>query len=199
VEVVVVVVVVVVLVVWWRPHLHRHQWIVPEYIRTLDSTALDSTSPFCYIGRNVGADSLNIPSLFPYRWIKIPISLSPLKMTFYVLIVPRIKYTICLFKRIYFPIICISVSAHREKRANAVKLITKHWIWGFHEGTTFCKVTPCSLVEIWWRLERRTSSQINNDKQTEEIDVNGVRGTGYGVRGPLSIVSIIEELTEWYV
>jgi hypothetical protein len=35
-----VVVVVVVVVVWWRPHLHRHQWIVPEYIRTLDSTAL---------------------------------------------------------------------------------------------------------------------------------------------------------------
>jgi hypothetical protein len=28
-------------VVWWRPHLHRHQWIVPEYIRTLDSTAVN--------------------------------------------------------------------------------------------------------------------------------------------------------------
>jgi hypothetical protein len=26
--------------VWWLPHLHRHQWIVPEYIRTLDSTGL---------------------------------------------------------------------------------------------------------------------------------------------------------------
>jgi hypothetical protein len=26
--------------VWWLPHLHRHQWIVPEYIRTLDSTVL---------------------------------------------------------------------------------------------------------------------------------------------------------------
>jgi hypothetical protein len=38
-----VVVVAVVIVVWLRPHLHRHQWIVPEYIRTLDSTALDST------------------------------------------------------------------------------------------------------------------------------------------------------------
>jgi hypothetical protein len=36
------VVVVVVVVVWWRPHLHRHQWIVPEYIRTLDSTGLDN-------------------------------------------------------------------------------------------------------------------------------------------------------------
>jgi hypothetical protein len=34
-------VVVVVVVVWWCPHLHRHQWIVPEYIRTLDSTALE--------------------------------------------------------------------------------------------------------------------------------------------------------------
>jgi hypothetical protein len=33
-------VVVVVVVVWWRPHLHTHQWIVPEYIRTLDSTDL---------------------------------------------------------------------------------------------------------------------------------------------------------------
>jgi hypothetical protein len=28
--------------VWWRPHLHRHQWIVPEYIRTLDSTGTQS-------------------------------------------------------------------------------------------------------------------------------------------------------------
>jgi hypothetical protein len=27
--------------VWWRPHFHRHQWFVPEYIRTLDSTALN--------------------------------------------------------------------------------------------------------------------------------------------------------------
>jgi hypothetical protein len=27
--------------VWCRPHLHRHQWIVPEYIRTLDSTGLE--------------------------------------------------------------------------------------------------------------------------------------------------------------
>jgi hypothetical protein len=35
------VVVVVVVVVWWRPHLHRHQGIVPEDIRTLDSTGLD--------------------------------------------------------------------------------------------------------------------------------------------------------------
>jgi hypothetical protein len=26
--------------VWWRPHLHRHQWIAPEYIRTLDSTGV---------------------------------------------------------------------------------------------------------------------------------------------------------------
>jgi hypothetical protein len=34
------VVVVVVVVVWWRPHLDRHQWIVPEYIRTLDSTGV---------------------------------------------------------------------------------------------------------------------------------------------------------------
>jgi hypothetical protein len=33
--------VVVVVVVWWRPHLHRNQWIVPEYIRTLDSTAVE--------------------------------------------------------------------------------------------------------------------------------------------------------------
>jgi hypothetical protein len=35
-----IVVVVVVVVVGWRPHLHRHQWIVPEYTRTLDSTGL---------------------------------------------------------------------------------------------------------------------------------------------------------------
>jgi hypothetical protein len=30
--------------VWWRPHPHRHQWIVPEYIRTLDSTAVVSAT-----------------------------------------------------------------------------------------------------------------------------------------------------------
>jgi hypothetical protein len=46
----VVVVVVVVVVMWWRPHLHRHQRIVPEYIRTLDSTDLDSCV-FVDVGR----------------------------------------------------------------------------------------------------------------------------------------------------
>jgi hypothetical protein len=38
------VVVVVVVVVWWRPHLHRHQCIVPENIRTLDSTEIGRMS-----------------------------------------------------------------------------------------------------------------------------------------------------------
>jgi hypothetical protein len=68
-------VLVVVVVVWWRPHLHKHQWIVPLYIRTLDSTAVDHTKFTVIRGSSVSTASGSTAGFqYPARTTDFPTS-----------------------------------------------------------------------------------------------------------------------------